>query len=127
MLATQTLLLTPSKTMEVRVEGELGPGVTPKDVILHIIGVIGAAGGTGHVIEYTGKVFREHVDRGPADRVQHVDRGRRARRPGRARREDLRLSQGPPDGAEGRGLGQGGRLVADAADRSGRALRQVAW
>ncbi|MCB2014615.1 MAG: 3-isopropylmalate dehydratase large subunit [Sphingobium sp.] len=58
-LATQTLLLKPSKTMEIRVEGELGPGVTPKDVILHVIGVIGTAGGTGHVIEYRGKVFEE--------------------------------------------------------------------
>ena len=56
-LATQTLLLRKSKTMEVRVEGELGPGVTPKDLILHIIGQIGAAGGTGHVIEYRGPVF----------------------------------------------------------------------
>ena len=58
-LATQTLLLRPSKTMEVRVEGELGPGVTPKDLILHIIGVIGTAGGTGHVIEYRGPVFEK--------------------------------------------------------------------
>ncbi len=58
-LATQTLLLSPSKTMEVRVDGVLGVGVTPKDVILHIIGVIGTAGGTGHVIEFTGNVFRE--------------------------------------------------------------------
>lgn len=58
-LATQTLLLTPSKTMEVRVEGVLGKGVTPKDVVLAIIGRIGAAGGTGYVIEYTGNVFRE--------------------------------------------------------------------
>ena len=58
-LATQTLLLTPSKTMEVRVEGRLGAGVTPKDVILHIIGLIGTAGGTGHVIEYRGNVFEE--------------------------------------------------------------------
>ena len=56
-LATQTLLLRQSKTMEIRVEGELGPGVTPKDLILHIIGVIGTAGGTGHVIEYRGEVF----------------------------------------------------------------------
>jgi len=56
-LATQTLLLRPSKTMEVRVEGELGLGVTAKDLIMHIIGVIGTAGGTGHVIEYRGKVF----------------------------------------------------------------------
>ncbi|MDG6077767.1 3-isopropylmalate dehydratase large subunit [Erythrobacter litoralis] len=56
-LATQTLQLRPSKTMEVRVEGKLGPGVTPKDLILHIIGVIGTGGGTGHVIEYRGQVF----------------------------------------------------------------------
>ncbi|WP_271438295.1 3-isopropylmalate dehydratase large subunit [Pontixanthobacter luteolus] len=56
-LATQTLLLKQSKTMEVRVNGELGPGVTSKDLILHIIGVIGTAGGTGHVIEYRGEVF----------------------------------------------------------------------
>jgi 3-isopropylmalate/(R)-2-methylmalate dehydratase large subunit len=56
-LATQTLLMRPSKTMEVRVEGELGPGITAKDLILHIIGTIGTAGGTGHVIEYRGKVF----------------------------------------------------------------------
>ncbi|MGN6377096.1 MAG: 3-isopropylmalate dehydratase large subunit [Sphingomonas sp.] len=58
-LATQTLLLSRSKTMEVRVEGTLGFGVGPKDVILAIIGKIGAAGGTGHVIEYTGSVIRD--------------------------------------------------------------------
>src|SRR5690606_42148724 len=58
-LATQTLLMRPSKTMEVRVEGELGPGVTSKDLILHIIGTIGTAVGTGHVIEYRGKVFED--------------------------------------------------------------------
>jgi len=58
-LATQTLLLKQSKTLEVRVEGKLGKFVTPKDVILHVIGVIGTAGGTGHVIEYRGNVFEE--------------------------------------------------------------------
>ncbi len=56
-LATQTLLLRKSQTMEVRVDGELGPGVTPKDLILHIVGVVGTAGGNGHVIEYRGGVF----------------------------------------------------------------------
>ncbi len=56
-LATQTLLLTPSKTMEVRVDGDLGPGVTAKDLILTIIGAIGAAGGAGYVIEYRGTTF----------------------------------------------------------------------
>ncbi|MFP5396662.1 MAG: 3-isopropylmalate dehydratase large subunit [Alphaproteobacteria bacterium] len=58
-LATQTLLLKQSKTMEVRVEGQLGPGVTAKDVVLHICGVLGASGGTGYVIEYTGQVIRD--------------------------------------------------------------------
>lgn len=58
-LATQTLQLTRSKSMEIRVEGDLGPGISPKDLILHIIGVIGTAGGTGSVIEYRGKVFEE--------------------------------------------------------------------
>jgi 3-isopropylmalate/(R)-2-methylmalate dehydratase large subunit len=56
-LATQTLLMRQWNTMDVRVEGELGPGVTSKDLILHIIGTIGTAGGNGHVIEYRGKVF----------------------------------------------------------------------
>ena len=58
-LASQTLQLSPSKTLEIRVDGKLGAGVGPKDVVLHIIGQIGAAGGTGYVIEYTGNVFRE--------------------------------------------------------------------
>ncbi len=58
-LATQTLLLKQSKTMEVRVDGALTPGVTAKDVVLHITGVLGAAGGTGSVIEYTGQVIRD--------------------------------------------------------------------
>ncbi|MGB7407307.1 MAG: 3-isopropylmalate dehydratase large subunit [Pontixanthobacter sp.] len=56
-LATQTLLLKQSKTMEVAVIGKLAPGVTSKDLILHIIGEVGTAGGTGHVIEYRGEVF----------------------------------------------------------------------
>ena len=58
-LATQTLQLAPSRTMEVRVEGSLGFGVSAKDVVLAIVGTTGAAGGTGHVIEYTGSVIRE--------------------------------------------------------------------
>src|SRR6478735_483421 len=58
-LATQTLLLRPSKTMQVVVEGELPPGVSAKDLILHVIGTIGTAGGTGHVIEYRGRVFEQ--------------------------------------------------------------------
>ena len=58
-LATQTLLLQQSKPMEVRVDGDLGLGISAKDLILHIIGRIGAAGGSGYVIEYRGKVFED--------------------------------------------------------------------
>ena len=57
-LATQTLLQKPAKNMLVRVEGELAPGVTAKDVVLAIIGKIGTAGGNGHVIEYAGSAIR---------------------------------------------------------------------
>jgi 3-isopropylmalate dehydratase len=57
-LATQTLLTHRSKNMRVQVDGELHPGVTSKDVVLHIIGLIGTAGGTGAVIEYCGSVIR---------------------------------------------------------------------
>jgi len=53
-LATQTLLRRKSKSMLVQVDGALGRGVTAKDLILHIIGQIGAGGGTGCVIEYRG-------------------------------------------------------------------------
>jgi 3-isopropylmalate/(R)-2-methylmalate dehydratase large subunit len=58
-LATQTLLLKPAMTFEVRVDGKLAPGVSPKDVVLHVIGVIGTAGGTGHVIEFCGSTFED--------------------------------------------------------------------
>ncbi|HZV56432.1 MAG TPA: 3-isopropylmalate dehydratase large subunit [Sphingobium sp.] len=58
-LATQTLLLKKSKTLAIEVEGTLGHGVTPKDVILAIIGRIGTAGGTGHVMEFRGSTFRD--------------------------------------------------------------------
>ncbi|KAJ6088795.1 3-isopropylmalate dehydratase [Penicillium sp. IBT 16267x] len=58
-LATQTLLTRKSKNMRVQVDGELPAGVTSKDVVLHIIGVIGTAGGTGAVIEFCGSVIRK--------------------------------------------------------------------
>jgi 3-isopropylmalate/(R)-2-methylmalate dehydratase large subunit len=57
-LATQTLWQMRPKAMRVTVDGTLGAGVTPKDVILAIIARVGAAGGVGHVIEYAGEVFR---------------------------------------------------------------------
>ncbi len=58
-LATQTIIQRPAKNMRVAVEGILPIGVTAKDIILTIIGRLGTAGGTGHVIEYAGRAIRE--------------------------------------------------------------------
>ncbi len=57
-LATQTLIQRPAKNMRITVEGALPLGVTAKDLILAVIGEIGTAGGTGHVIEYAGEAVR---------------------------------------------------------------------
>jgi len=57
-LATQTLLQVPSKNMRITVDGPLKEGVTSKDFILHVIGVIGTAGGTGTVIEFAGDAIK---------------------------------------------------------------------
>ncbi len=58
MLATQTLIQKKAKNMHVVVDGKLPSGVTAKDIILAIIGEIGTAGGTGHVIEFAGEAMR---------------------------------------------------------------------
>ncbi len=57
-LATQCLVAKKTKAMLIRVEGDTGPGVTAKDIVLAIIGKIGSAGGTGYSIEYAGSAIR---------------------------------------------------------------------
>lgn len=57
-LATQTLITKRSKNKKIQVDGVLSPGVSSKDIILHVIGIIGTAGGTGAVIEYCGSAIR---------------------------------------------------------------------
>ncbi|KAK3897313.1 3-isopropylmalate dehydratase [Staphylotrichum tortipilum] len=57
-LATQCLITKRSKNMRIQIDGELAPGVSSKDVVLHAIGKIGTAGGTGAVIEFCGSVIR---------------------------------------------------------------------
>jgi 3-isopropylmalate/(R)-2-methylmalate dehydratase large subunit len=57
-LATQTLLQKPARNMRITVDGQLPVGCTAKDIVLAIIGRIGTAGGTGHVIEYAGEAIR---------------------------------------------------------------------
>lgn len=58
-LATQTLQQNTAKTMLINIDGKLDDGVTPKDIILYIIGQIGTAGATGYVIEYSGSAIRD--------------------------------------------------------------------
>lgn len=58
-LATQTLIQAKSKNMRIQVNGTLSEGVTSKDLVLHVIGVIGTAGGTGCVIEFAGKAIED--------------------------------------------------------------------
>ncbi|MFT5778593.1 MAG: 3-isopropylmalate/(R)-2-methylmalate dehydratase large subunit [Crocinitomicaceae bacterium] len=58
-LASQCLLLSRPKTMRITVHGDLGSGVSSKDVVLHIIAKLGAEGATGHFIEFTGDVFSQ--------------------------------------------------------------------
>ena len=58
-LATQTLIQKPAKNMLIDIEGELKRGVSAKDLVLAIIGKIGTAGGTGHVIEYSGEAIKK--------------------------------------------------------------------
>ena len=58
-LATQTLIQKSAKNMRINIEGSVKIGVTAKDIILHIIGTIGTAGGTGYVIEYTGQAISD--------------------------------------------------------------------
>ena len=57
-LATQTLTQTKPKTMRINFEGALGAGVYPKDLILHLIGAIGANGGIGYAVEFAGSAIR---------------------------------------------------------------------
>jgi 3-isopropylmalate/(R)-2-methylmalate dehydratase large subunit len=57
-LATQTLIQKPAKNMLINIDGELQAGVSAKDLVLAIIGEIGTAGGTGHVIEYSGEAIK---------------------------------------------------------------------
>jgi len=57
-MATQTLLQKKSKSMLISVDGEAGPGVTAKDIVLAIIGEIGTAGGTGYTVEFGGDAIR---------------------------------------------------------------------
>lgn len=58
-LATQTLRQRRAKTMKIEVRGQVGPGITAKDIVLAIIGKVGHGGGTGYVVEFCGEAIRQ--------------------------------------------------------------------
>ena len=91
-LATQTIRQKRPKTMRVRFDGRVREGVTAKDMILYVIGRIGAAGGTGLCGRICGRGGRRTVDGRAPHAVQPEHRTGRQVRPRRARRDDLRVS-----------------------------------
>ena len=122
-LATQTLWQSKPRNMRVTVDGTLAPGVHAKDVILAIIAKIGAAGGTGHVIEYAGSTIRGLSIEGRLTVCNmSIEAGARA---GMVAPDDTtyRLSARPALCAQGCGLGQGAGHLARAAVRPRGALR----
>ena len=125
-LATQCMVQHKPRSMRIRYDGELGFGVTAKDLILGTLGQLGVGGMTGHVVEYAGPAIEALSMEGPHDRLQHDDRGRRARGHDRARRDDVRLVHraGAPGRAARRRARGGDRALARAAHRRGRDVRQ---
>ena len=122
-LATQCLVQRKPKSMRIRYEGELGFGVTAKDLILGTIGQIGVDGADRPRRRVRRPGDRGALDGGPHDRLQHDDRGRRPRRHDRARRDDVRLGRGSRGRAAGRRLRRGRRALARAAQRRRRVVR----
>ena len=109
--------------MRIIVDGGSASGVGAKDVILAIIATIGAGGGDRTRHRVRGLDDPRHVDGRAHDRLQHVHRSRRARRHGRARRDDVRVSGRPALRAQGRAVASAARGLADPAERRRRALR----
>ena len=121
-LATQTLLMKKAKSMLIKVEGELPFGCTAKDVVLHIIGIIGTAGGTGHAIIRRQRHPRAVRGRSH-DRLQHGHRGRRPVGAGGGGRQDRRILPRPSLRAQWRAVGPGRQVLAHPAHRRGREVR----
>ncbi len=122
-LATQTLVQRRPQTMEVRIDGARGFGVTAKDLILGVIGAIGVDGAVGHVIEYTGEAIRALTMEGRMTVCNmSIEGGARA---GMVAPDDTTIAYlaERPAAPPRRRLGRGRRRLAGAAQRRGGALR----
>ena len=123
-LATQTLPQLRPKTMAITVNGALPDGVTAKDLILAIIAKIGTGGGQGYVLEYRGPAVRALSMAGRLTVCNmSIEAGARA---GLVAPDDVTFSYlaGPAARAVGSGVGGGAGLLAHAAERCGRDVRQ---
>ena len=126
MLATQCLVMKKAKSMLIRVDGRLPPGVTAKDLVLTVIGRIGTAGGTGHAIEFGGEAVRAlSMESRMTMCNMAIEAGARA---GMVGVDDThhRVHQGPTARAGRRDVGPRGRALANAHERRRRALRHHA-
>ena len=116
-LATQTLRVARPRTMEVRIDGELPPGVTAKDVALGVVRTIGTAGAAGHVVEYTGStVAAMSMEQRMTLCNLTIEAGGRAGMVA-PDDDDDRVFEGSPVRAGGSRVGRGRRRVARAAQR----------
>ncbi len=116
-LATQTLRVARPRTMEVRIDGELPPGVTAKDVALGVVRTIGTAGAAGHVVEYTGStVAAMSMEQRMTLCNLTIEAGGRA---GMVAPDETTIAylRGSPVRAARRRVGRGRRRVARAAQR----------
>ena len=123
-LATQTLPQARPKTLAVNVDGELRPGVTAKDVILAILGVLGTSGGIGHIAEYRGSAIRSLSMEGRMTVCNmSIEAGAKA---GLIAPDDVTFEylRGRAHAPAGRAVGRGGRRLAHAGHRRRRDLRQ---
>ena len=122
-LATQTLIQSKAKNMRVKVDGALPPGVTAKDIILAIIGQIGTAGGTGHVIEYCGSAIESLSMEGRMTVCNmSVEGGARAGMIAPDEKTYAYLKDRPKS-PKGDAVGPGAASLGHAAQRRGRAFR----
>ena len=123
-MATQTLPLTPFKTMAITVEGTLKPGVTAKDIILAVIAKIGTGGGQGYVLEFRGSAIRALSMEGRMTICNmSIEAGARA---GMVAPDETTFAyvEGQAACSAGSGLGGCRRLLAHPSHRRGRRLRR---
>lgn len=123
-LATQTLRQRKPRQMRIRCDNRLAPGVTAKDLALHILGALGADAAVGHAVEFAGEAIDELEIEGRLTLCNlSVEMGARVGMIAPEHREDLRVPAWPPVCAAGRRLRSRGASVVAPGHRRGGPLR----